>query len=95
MAEENEAEGGLEATGAGPDAVALGAAMARASGAVDRELIAYLSRGITLQPGDLITTGTPQGVGFARKPPIFLKGGDQVTVEIDGIGSLSNPVKGN
>ncbi|HEV2275439.1 MAG TPA: fumarylacetoacetate hydrolase family protein [Acidobacteriaceae bacterium] len=60
-----------------------------------RELIAFISRGITLQPGDLITTGTPQGVGFARKPPIFLKSGDQVVVEIDGIGSLSNPVKGD
>ena len=58
-----------------------------------RELIAYISRGITLHPGDLITTGTPQGVGFARTPPIFLKGGDEVVVEIDGIGSLSNPVK--
>ena len=60
-----------------------------------RELIAFISRGVTLQPGDLITTGTPQGVGFARKPPVFLKDGDEVTVEIDGIGSLSNPVKAN
>ena len=60
-----------------------------------RELIAYLSRGVTLQPGDLITTGTPQGVGVARKPPVFLKNGDEVEVEIDGIGSLSNPVKAN
>ncbi len=58
-----------------------------------RELIAFISRGVTLHPGDLITTGTPQGVGFARKPPIFLKDGDEVVVEIDGIGSLSNPVK--
>ena len=60
-----------------------------------RELIAFISRGIALQPGDLITTGTPQGVGFARKPPIFLKDGDEVVVEIDGIGKLSNPVKAN
>lgn len=60
-----------------------------------RELIAHISRGITLHPGDVITTGTPQGVGFARKPPIFLQPGDQVVVEIDGIGQLSNPVKGN
>ena len=60
-----------------------------------RELIAFISRGITLQPGDLITTGTPQGVGFARKPPIFLKDGDEVVVEVDGIGKLSNPVKAN
>lgn len=60
-----------------------------------RELIAFISRGITLHPGDLISTGTPQGVGFARKPPVFLQPGDQVVVEIDGIGQLSNPVKAN
>ncbi len=58
-----------------------------------RELIAFISRGITLEPGDVISTGTPHGVGFARKPPIFLKAGDEVVVEIDGIGRLSNPVK--
>ncbi len=58
-----------------------------------RELIAFISRGITLEPGDVISTGTPHGVGFARKPPIFLKGGDEVVVEIEGIGRLSNPVK--
>jgi len=58
-----------------------------------RELIAFLSRGITLEPGDVISTGTPHGVGFARKPPIFLKPGDEVTVEIQGLGKLSNPVK--
>lgn len=58
-----------------------------------RELIAFISRGITLEPGDVISTGTPHGVGFARKPPIFLKVGDEVVVEIDGIGRLSNPVK--
>jgi 2,4-didehydro-3-deoxy-L-rhamnonate hydrolase len=57
-----------------------------------RELIAFITRGITLHPGDVISTGTPQGVGFARKPPIFLQPGDQVVVEIDGIGQLSNPV---
>jgi 2-keto-4-pentenoate hydratase/2-oxohepta-3-ene-1,7-dioic acid hydratase in catechol pathway len=60
-----------------------------------RELIAFISRGITLHPGDLISTGTPEGVGFARKPPIFLQPGDQVVVEIEGIGQLSNPVKAN
>jgi 2-keto-4-pentenoate hydratase/2-oxohepta-3-ene-1,7-dioic acid hydratase in catechol pathway len=59
-----------------------------------RELIAFISRGITLEPGDVISTGTPHGVGFARKPPVFLKAGDEVVVEIDGIGRLSNPVKG-
>jgi 2,4-diketo-3-deoxy-L-fuconate hydrolase len=58
-----------------------------------RELIAFISRGITLEPGDVITTGTPHGVGFARKPPIFLKTGDEVVVEIEGIGKLVNPVK--
>jgi 2-keto-4-pentenoate hydratase/2-oxohepta-3-ene-1,7-dioic acid hydratase in catechol pathway len=58
-----------------------------------RELIAFISRGITLEPGDVITTGTPHGVGFARKPPIFLKTGDEVAVEIEGIGKLVNPVK--
>lgn len=57
-----------------------------------REIVAFLSRGITLEPGDLISTGTPQGVGFARKPPVFLKTGDEVIIEIDGIGRLSNPV---
>ncbi len=59
-----------------------------------RELIAFISRGITLHPGDLISTGTPPGVGFAQKPPVFLHAGDEVAVEIDGIGRLSNPVKG-
>ena len=58
-----------------------------------RELIAFISRGVTLEPGDVISTGTPHGVGFARKPPIFLKAGDEVVVEIGGIGKLSNPVK--
>jgi 2-keto-4-pentenoate hydratase/2-oxohepta-3-ene-1,7-dioic acid hydratase in catechol pathway len=57
-----------------------------------RDLISFLSRGITLEPGDVISTGTPHGVGFARKPPIFLKAGDQVVVEIDGVGRLSNRV---
>jgi 2-keto-4-pentenoate hydratase/2-oxohepta-3-ene-1,7-dioic acid hydratase in catechol pathway len=58
-----------------------------------RELVAFISRGITLEPGDVISTGTPHGVGFARNPPIFLKAGDQVVVEIEGIGKLINPVK--
>ena len=56
------------------------------------EVIAFISEAITLEPGDLIATGTPAGVGFARKPPIFLADGDEVTVEIDGLGSLTNPV---
>ena len=57
------------------------------------EVIAFISDGITLEPGDLILTGTPPGVGLGRKPPLYLKDGDEVTVEIDGIGSLSNPVQ--
>jgi 2-keto-4-pentenoate hydratase/2-oxohepta-3-ene-1,7-dioic acid hydratase in catechol pathway len=55
-------------------------------------LLAYLSQVFTLEPGDLIYTGTPPGVGFARKPPVFLKGGDVVEVEIEGLGVLRNPV---
>ncbi|GIV77334.1 fumarylacetoacetate hydrolase family protein [Litorilinea aerophila] len=54
-------------------------------------LIAYLSRGITLLPGDVITTGTPDGVGAFRNPPVFLKHGDVVTVEVEGLGRLTNP----
>lgn len=57
-----------------------------------RELIAYASRGMTLQPGDMICTGTPNGVGFARTPPVFLQPGDEIAIEIDSIGRLSNPV---
>ena len=56
-------------------------------------LISYLSEGTTLLPGTVILTGTPQGVGFARTPPIFLKAGDTVTIRIEGIGELSNPVQ--
>ncbi|MBN2474053.1 MAG: fumarylacetoacetate hydrolase family protein [Pirellulales bacterium] len=56
------------------------------------ELIEYISGVCTLSPGDLIFTGTPPGVGFARKPPVFLKPGDTVEVEIDGLGILRNPV---
>jgi 2,4-diketo-3-deoxy-L-fuconate hydrolase len=55
-------------------------------------LIAFISAGITLEPGDVITTGTPNGVGAFRSTPIFLQPGDRVDVEIDGIGTLSNPV---
>jgi 2-keto-4-pentenoate hydratase/2-oxohepta-3-ene-1,7-dioic acid hydratase in catechol pathway len=58
---------------------------------IDR-LIAHLSALVTLAPGDLIFTGTPPGVGMARKPPVFLKPGDVVEVEIEGLGTLRNPV---
>jgi 2-keto-4-pentenoate hydratase/2-oxohepta-3-ene-1,7-dioic acid hydratase in catechol pathway len=58
-----------------------------------RDLIAYLSKNFTLEPGDLISTGTPDGVGFARDPQVFLKDGDMVVAEIEGIGRLENPVK--
>jgi 2-keto-4-pentenoate hydratase/2-oxohepta-3-ene-1,7-dioic acid hydratase in catechol pathway len=56
------------------------------------ELVSYISGICTLAPGDLIFTGTPSGVGFARKPPIFLQAGDTVEVEIEMIGVLRNPV---
>ena len=55
-------------------------------------LIAHLSKFVTLAPGDLIFTGTPPGVGAGRKPPIFLRPGDQLEVEIEGLGVLSNSV---
>jgi 2-keto-4-pentenoate hydratase/2-oxohepta-3-ene-1,7-dioic acid hydratase in catechol pathway len=54
------------------------------------ELIAYISSFTPIAPGDLIATGTPSGVGFARKPPVFMKAGDVVEVEIEGIGVLRN-----
>jgi len=54
--------------------------------------LSYISQVVTLQVGDLIFTGTPPGVGFVRKPPVFLKAGDVVEVEIDGLGTLRNGV---
>jgi 2-keto-4-pentenoate hydratase/2-oxohepta-3-ene-1,7-dioic acid hydratase in catechol pathway len=57
------------------------------------ELIAYISQVVTLQVGDLIFTGTPPGVGAARKPPVYLADGDVVEVEIDKLGVLRNPVR--
>jgi 2-keto-4-pentenoate hydratase/2-oxohepta-3-ene-1,7-dioic acid hydratase in catechol pathway len=56
------------------------------------EVISYLSGIFTLEPGDLIFTGTPPGVGMARKPPVWLQPGDIVEIEIDGLGTLRNPV---
>lgn len=55
-------------------------------------LVAFITRWITLEPGDVIATGTPPGVGFARKPPIFMQPGDRVEVEIDGLGVLENRI---
>ncbi|MPZ23792.1 MAG: DUF2437 domain-containing protein [Dehalococcoidia bacterium] len=57
-----------------------------------RTLIESLSAGLTLEPGDILATGTPNGVGFARTPPEFLKAGDVVEVEVSGVGILRNPV---
>jgi 2-keto-4-pentenoate hydratase/2-oxohepta-3-ene-1,7-dioic acid hydratase in catechol pathway len=56
------------------------------------ETIAYISQLMTLEPGDIIATGTPEGVGFKRMPPVYLHDGDVVEIEIEGIGILRNPV---
>jgi 2-keto-4-pentenoate hydratase/2-oxohepta-3-ene-1,7-dioic acid hydratase in catechol pathway len=56
------------------------------------ELVAFLSSVITLEPGDVVSTGTPAGVGVARKPPRFLRAGDDVVVRVESIGELRNPV---
>jgi 2-keto-4-pentenoate hydratase/2-oxohepta-3-ene-1,7-dioic acid hydratase in catechol pathway len=57
------------------------------------KIIAYASQGTTLLPGDLIPTGTPFGVGFSRKPPVFLKDGDECMCEVEKIGSIRNKVR--
>jgi 2-keto-4-pentenoate hydratase/2-oxohepta-3-ene-1,7-dioic acid hydratase in catechol pathway len=57
------------------------------------EIVSFVSQAITLEPGDLIATGTPAGVGAFRDPPVFMQPGDEVTIEIQGIGSLTNPVR--
>ena len=57
------------------------------------ELIAFASEAITLEPGDLLLTGTPGGVGEFRDPPLYLADGDEVTVEIERVGVLTNPVR--
>jgi len=56
------------------------------------QLVAFIAETITLEPGDVVLTGTPPGVGFARRPPVFLSPGDVVDVEIGPLGVLSNPV---
>ncbi len=57
-------------------------------------LISYLSQSLTWEPGDLLSTGTPPGVGVFRKPPVFLKAGDTVNVTVERLGTLTNPVVG-
>jgi len=56
------------------------------------QMIEFISASITLEPGDVVATGTPAGVGFARKPPVFLKPGDKMEVDIERIGRLGNPI---
>jgi 2-keto-4-pentenoate hydratase/2-oxohepta-3-ene-1,7-dioic acid hydratase in catechol pathway len=55
-------------------------------------LVSFISRQITLEPGDIIATGTPAGVGVFHDPPVFLEPGDRVRVEIEGLGMVENPV---
>ena len=57
------------------------------------ELVAFLSTGMTLMTGDVIITGTPPGVGMARDPQLWMKPGDEVSIEIEGLGTLTNPVE--
>jgi 2-keto-4-pentenoate hydratase/2-oxohepta-3-ene-1,7-dioic acid hydratase in catechol pathway len=57
------------------------------------ELIVYISAGVTLEPGDVIATGTPSGVGDSRSPKRYLREGDTVDIYVDGVGTLSNPVR--
>ena len=55
-------------------------------------LVAFVSASITLEPGDILATGTPSGVGVFREPPVFVEPGDRVRCEVEGIGSVENPV---
>jgi 2-keto-4-pentenoate hydratase/2-oxohepta-3-ene-1,7-dioic acid hydratase in catechol pathway len=57
------------------------------------ELIVYISAGVTLEPGDVIATGTPSGVGDSRSPKRYLREGDTVEIYVEGVGTLSNPVR--
>jgi len=57
------------------------------------QLVAYISRSMTLEPGDIVATGTPAGVGVFRDPPVFLRPGQQVTVHVERLGVLTNPVR--
>lgn len=58
-----------------------------------RTTISFLSRGCTLLPGDIIWTGTPQGVGMGRKPQLWFKDGDVMEVELEGVGTCTNKVE--
>ncbi len=58
------------------------------------DILAYLSETMTLYPGDLVVTGTPNGVGYTRRPPRLLQPGDEVTVEIERVGSIRTPIVG-
>ena len=82
--------GRLSADGKDVQPLALGECAGR-RGAL--ALIEAISAGITLRPGDIIATGTPSGVGIGFTPPRFLKPGDRVRIEIDGVGVLENPVQ--
>ena len=57
------------------------------------ETLVDISQGMTLEPGDIVVTGTPSGVGFARKPPVWMNDGDVCEIEIEGVGLLRNPIK--
>ena len=58
------------------------------------ESLVYLTEGMTLEPGDILLTGTPSGVGHARKPePVWMKPGDVCEIEVEGVGVLSNPIE--
>ncbi len=57
------------------------------------KLIAHASAAFTLEPGDVIMTGTPEGVGIHRKPPVLMQDGDRIRIEIDGVGAIENPVR--
>ncbi|MBZ0268963.1 fumarylacetoacetate hydrolase family protein, partial [bacterium] len=59
-----------------------------------KDLVAYASRGMTLEPGDVIATGTPSGVGVFRDPKVFIRAGQTIRCEIEGLGELSNRVRG-
>ena len=56
------------------------------------QIIEFITQSTSLEPGDVIATGTPAGVGFARKPPVFLQAGDVMDIDIEKIGGLGNPV---